>query len=297
MTTKNNLAPKALLLSLCVLLSVLASGSSEQELNQVDNNGMRQGYWIIKGYMSDEDSFGPNDTVEEGEYLDNLKEGTWKRFHSNGNLRSEITYSKNRPYGAYAIYYENSQLEESSTWHRNKNVGDFKRYYSNGQPQQAFFFADNGKRNGQQKYFYENGQLALDVVIQNGKEEGEYKRYYENGDLKESRKFTGGVTVDGTIKSHQQTRKTTPKADPIKKPNVESQSTPDKPNVAYSFEPDGHNVLYDANQQITQVGNFNNGRLWDGKWYRYSTEGILVRIEIYKGGKYIGTGVIEDPTE
>jgi len=100
---------------------------------------MRQGYWIIKGYMSDEDSFGPNDTVEEGEYLDNLKEGTWKRFHSNGNLRSEITYSKNRPYGAYAIYYENSQLEESSTWHRNKNVGDFKRYYSNGQPQQASF--------------------------------------------------------------------------------------------------------------------------------------------------------------
>lgn len=297
MTTTNNLAPKALLLSLCVLLSVLAFGSSAQELNQVDDNGMRQGHWIIKGYMSEEDSYGPNDTVEEGVYLDNLKEGTWKRFHSNGNLRSEITYSKNRPYGPYAIYYENGQLEESSTWHRNKNVGDFNRYYSNGQPQQIFFFADNGKRNGQQKYFYENGQVALDVVIQNGKEEGEYKRYYENGDLKESRKFTGGVTVDGTIKSHRQTGKVATKADPIEKTIVESQSTPDKPNIAYSFEPDGHNVLYDANQQITQVGNFNNGRLWDGKWYRYSTEGILVRIEIYKGGKYIGTGVIKDPTD
>lgn len=297
MTTTNNLAPKALLLSLCVLLSFLGFGSSAQELNQVDENGMRQGYWIIKGYMSDEEGFGPNDTVEEGQYVDNLKEGVWKRFHSNGNLRSEINYAKNRPYGDYSIYYENGQLEESSSWHRNKNVGDFKRFYSNGQPQQEFFFADNGKRNGQQKYYYENGQLALDVFIQNGKEEGEYKRYCENGDLKESRKFTGGITIDGTIKTHNQSGKSAPAADPIEKPIVESKTTEDKPNVAYNFEPNGHNVLYDVNQQVTQVGNFKNGRLWDGKWYRYSTEGILVRIEIYKGGKYIGTGVIDDAAE
>jgi hypothetical protein len=35
-----------------------------------------------------------------------------------------------------------------------------------------------------------------------------------------------------------------------------------------------------------------NGRLYDGKWYRYNTDGILIRIEIYKGGKFIGLGVI-----
>lgn len=294
MTTTNNLASKAFLLLLGVLFSSLGFGFPDQELNQVDDNGLRQGYWIIKGYMADDAEFGPNDTVEEGQYVDNLKEGVWKRYFSNGNLRSEITYSKNRPYGPYSIYYENGQLEEASTWHRNKNVGSFKRFYSNGQPQQEFYFADNGKRNGQQKYYYENGQLALDVHIQNGKEEGEFKRYFENGDLKEARKFEGGVTLDGTIKNYSKTGKAAPKAEPIEKTVIETETAVDAPNKAQKFSPNGHNILYDTNQQITQVGDFKNGRLWNGKWYRYSVEGILVRIEIYRDGKYIGTGVIDE---
>lgn len=294
MTTTNNLVSRATLLLLCVLVSSLGFGFSGQELNQVDDNGLRQGYWIIKGYMADDAEFGPNDTVEEGQYVDNLKEGVWKRYYSNGNLRSEITYSKNRPFGQYSIFYENGQLEESSTWHRNKNVGSFKRFYSNGQPQQEFYFADNGKRNGQQKYFYENGQIALDVNIQNGKEEGEYKRYFENGDLKEARKFEGGVTLDGTIKNYAKTGKAAPKAEPIEKEVIETEAAVDAPNEAQKFSPNGHNILYDTNQQITQVGDFKNGRLWNGKWYRYSVEGILVRIEIYRDGKYIGTGVIDE---
>lgn len=290
----------AILPALFLLLSDLVHADM-REINQVDENGMRQGYWIIKGYMVNDDAFGPNATVEEGSYFNNRKEGVWKKYYPSGILRSEITYKSNRPNGAYTIYYSNGQVEEKSQWVRNKNVGAFVRFYPNGEPQQSFFFADNGKRNGVQKYYYENGQLALEVNIRNGKEEGEMRRYYENGKLKETKVLNGGELNPESIRTY---RGNAPKKEQVsntaadvnkERPSAERSAA--KPNEAITFEPDGHNILYNAAQQITQVGDFRNGRLWNGKWYRYNKDGILVRIEIYKDGKYIGTGVIEEEKE
>jgi hypothetical protein len=43
-----------------------------------------------------------------------------------------------------------------------------------------------------------------------------------------------------------------------------------------------------------QQGEFLNGRLHDGKRYTYDKDGILVRIQQYKSGRYIGDAVITD---
>lgn len=267
--------------------------AAEGELNRLDENGMRQGYWIVKGYMSDEPGYGANTTVEEGHYVDNQKEGLWKHYYPSGTLRSEITYQKNQPYGPYKVFYPNGQLEESSNWQRNKNVGIFERYYENGNLQQKFQFADNGKRNGLQEYFHENGQLALTVEVVNGKEEGSMKRYNEAGKLTETKVLNGGELKAGSVRKYGNS-KALPKPAVKETIAAEPPAETEQPNDAFRFEPNGHNILYNKAQQITQVGNFRNGRLWDGKWYRYNPNGILVRIEIYKGGQYIGTGVIEE---
>jgi hypothetical protein len=37
-------------------------------------------------------------------------------------------------------------------------------------------------------------------------------------------------------------------------------------------------------------GQFKNSRLWDGKLYVYDSEGILLKIEIWKEGKYHSDG-------
>jgi antitoxin component YwqK of YwqJK toxin-antitoxin module len=285
------------ILLLVLMASFSAFAGLDRDLNQTDDQGQRQGYWIIKGYMSDLGDYGPNATVEEGQYSNDLKEGVWKKYWPDGVVRSEITYSEGRPYGPYTIYYPNGQVEEQSTWHRNKNVGEFQRFYENGNPQQAFFFSDNGKRNGMQRYYYENGQLALEVTVLNGKEEGTMRRFYENGMLKEVKVLDDGAVKPGTTRKFsanapRQGSKTESSSEPKKvtSPPAEDEQV----NRAHKFEPNGYNVLYNAIQQVTQVGDFRNGRLWNGKWYRYSQDGILIRIEIFKNGKYLGTGVIED---
>jgi antitoxin component YwqK of YwqJK toxin-antitoxin module len=159
------------LLALLALLAIqLHAAANSGGTNTTDDNGLRQGYWVIKGYMVSDVNYSPEAVVEEGTFVDNRKEGLWKHYTPNGDLRSEINYTFNRPEGPYTLYYANGQVEEKGSWSRNRNTGAFTRYYENGQLQQEFQFSDNGKRNGVQKYYHENGQLELEVNIANGKE-------------------------------------------------------------------------------------------------------------------------------
>lgn len=40
-------------------------------------------------------------------------------------------------------------------------------------------------------------------------------------------------------------------------------------------------------------GEYQNGVLWNGKHYVYDKNGLLIKIEIYRGGKYCGDGQID----
>jgi antitoxin component YwqK of YwqJK toxin-antitoxin module len=285
---------KHLLLSI-VMLSTIAAFATEGDINRTDAKGQRQGYWIVKGSMINDKLYKPEDKVEEGVYQDNRKQGLWKRYWPSGKLRNEINYASGKPEGEYKLYYDNGKLEEHGNWSNNKNIGDFKRYHTNGNPQQQFYFDGKGKRNGMQKYYHDNGKLALEVNVVNGAESGICKRYDHNGQVVEEKTFENGVVKQGSIRRTKPLTSPTITNDPYDKSiGKESKVTEDKTNKALSFKPNGFNVLYDKNGNVTQSGEFQQGRLYDGKWYRYNSDGLLIRIEIYKGGRYIGTGVISE---
>jgi antitoxin component YwqK of YwqJK toxin-antitoxin module len=281
-----------------LLFVAFAADLSAKELNLIDDQGRKQGYWIIKGYMVDSDEYSPNSTIEEGSYKNNLKDGLWTRYYPNGVVKSEINYENNKPRGEYSIFYRNAQLEEHGHWQRNKNIGEFERYYKNGNPQQKFFFSDNGLRYGEQRYYHENGQLWLEVNVVNGKEEGEMKRYFANGKLKERKVFHNGEVDPKSVRTYGGNAP----SQPVITVEQEKESITEEPvvvpeegttNESVPFKANGFNTIYNNNDQISQVGQYNEGQLWNGKWYQYNKDGILIRIEVYKDGKYVGNGLIE----
>ena len=267
---------------------------SDVKQNYTDNQGRRQGYWIILGSFSSEDGYNTNQKVEEGEYLDNKRTGVWKKYYPTGSLQSEINYIENHPYGAYSTYYPNNRLEESGYWTANKNTGDFKRFHENGNLAQEFHFNSRGKRDGVQKYYYPDGTLQCSVEVDNGVAHGEYLLYYPNGELRQEKRITNGDVEKESIKTFTL-------AKPLKTPFImpalpAEETTPDRsdrPNLD-EFKATGSNTLYNRNRQITQVGHFIEGRLWKGKWYKYDENGILRRVEVYREGRFIGYGIIDD---
>ena len=284
-----------LLITPLLYSSSQVSVSELDTINRVDENGHKYGHWIIYGHMKKDKSYSTDAKVEEGNYQQNKRNGVWKKYFPSGKIKSKINYKRNIPNGAYTLFYENGNVEEEGTWKNNRNVNGFKRFHKNGKVAQEFQFSSSGKRNGEQKYYHENGQIEIMVNIVDGKENGQMKRWYANGDLKESKVFNNGIVDESSIQNFEPKKpEVAVKEDtavPVKVAQAPSKS--DKTNLAL-FKANGKNTLYNKNMQISQSGVFRNGKLKDGKWYRYNKDGILEKIEIYKDGKYIGDAVMED---
>jgi len=138
----------------------------------------------------------------------------------------------------------------------------------------------------------------MEVNLINGQESGVMKRFDEQGKLIEEKTFQKGKCQERTTQNHS-AKTETYVPEPVV-PNDESVTVnTSKPkaveatNAAHHFKPNGHNILYNKAKQVTQSGIFNQGRLWNGKWNKYNKDGLLIRVDIYRHGKFVGHGLIE----
>lgn len=264
------------------------------DINTTDDKGNRQGYWKITGAMTTEAGYRDNQLVEEGNYEHNKKTGLWKKYYPTGSIKNEITFQNNLPRGPYKIYYSDGKLEEIGNWQGNKNVGSFKRYHPNGKPAQIFTFTDAGKRDGVQNYFYENGNLQLSVEVTDGVANGIYETYYPDGKLKSEKFIRNGILDESSVRTYEPTRDEHATVDmPVVPEKIEAPTEKIETNVEI-FEQSGQSALYNSRKQVTQIGEFQNGRLWNGKWHRYDPNGKLKKVEVYQNGKFVGYGRLED---
>lgn len=105
-------------------IPVLADEDQGGEINQRDDNGRKQGKWIYFGKDRPTSGFPNEGKIEEGEYKDDRKEGTWIKYHNDGvtpKLKGE--YINNRPNGAYVKIYPDGSVREKGEWARNKYQG------------------------------------------------------------------------------------------------------------------------------------------------------------------------------
>lgn len=274
-------------------MAAAQAGGHADTLNQVDQQGRKQGWWKTTGPVADKPDYDEGVLYEEGRYLDNRRTGTWKRYWPSGKPRTVINYVKGFPKGEYTLFYPDGKQEEKGTWDLDRNTGTFKRWHPNGNVAQDFVFDAYGTRNGVQRYYYENGQLEVEVEIVKGREEGVLKRYYPNGDLQETARFNAGAVEDGSFRNYAPKGPVVeipPPPDAVAAPAKDAQESPN----AAAFDADGWNTLYDGQHRLSKQGLFRKGRLWNGKVYKYDANGILYRIEVYANGRYAGKALLTD---
>src|SRR5690606_30059638 len=86
-------------------LSLALADETQDQNNQTDEQGRKQGHWVYYGKDSNEPKYAPDDKVEEGPYKDDRKHGMWKAYYPGEKLKSEIEYKYNRPNGNYTKYH------------------------------------------------------------------------------------------------------------------------------------------------------------------------------------------------
>ncbi len=287
------MAVKALITLVLVGFSALpfayAGGDQGGDTNVTDDQGRKQGKWVFFGKDRPNAGYPSEGKIEEGKYIDNRKEGTWIKYHKDGKtpkLRGE--YKNNRPSGKYVKIYPNGQVKEVGTFNRNKYYDSLVRKHPNGVNEYEAVYNDAGKEQGTVKYYYPNGQEEFVYEAQNGIPSGKAVRYYENGDVKEIIYYA----ADGSIEKSEQKEMENPPVTPVdvSGPKVPAPAVGTPRTKGVRFQPNGYNKLYNENDEIWQDGEFRNSRLWDGKVYEYDSDGILLKVKVYKKGNYHSDG-------
>ncbi|TNE73804.1 MAG: hypothetical protein EP333_06390 [Bacteroidetes bacterium] len=274
-----------------LLFSSFAGVTPDQggEINQKDSQGRKQGKWVYFGKDRPTAGYPAEGKIEEGPYKDDRKEGLWVKYHNDGStpkLKGE--YKNNRPSGSYTKYYPDGKVREVGTFSHNKYSGNLKRYHENGQVEYEGNYDENGKENGTVKYYYPNGQVEFEYTAVDGVPSGKATRYYENGDIKESIQYA----ADGSVEKSEVKEMVNPSVNVVdpgaskeKAPVINAPRTKGTP-----FKPNGYNKVYNENDEIWQDGEFRGGRLWDGKVYEYDSDGILLKVKVFKNGVYHSDG-------
>lgn len=260
-----------------------------KKINQKDKNGLKQGYWIYYGKDRPEAGIPAEGKVEEGPYEDDRKEGLWIKYHNDGvTPRIKGTYVNNRPQGFYQKIHPNGKLKEEGTFIRNSYRDSLKRFHENGIIEFEANYNENGKEQGTVKYYYPNGQVEFEYKAVDGKPTGKATRYYENGDVKELIEYDS----EGRVISSVEKDMVKPTVS-VKDPGASREKAPfvSRPRTkGAKFIPNGYNKCYNDNDEIWQDGEFRNGQLWDGKVYEYDSDGILLKVKVYKQGVYHSDG-------
>ena len=243
--------------------------------NKTDDNNRKQGHWIFTNKTRGLPGYKKDQIVEEGDFENSRKTGTWTFYFNNGKIKHTLTYVNDKQSGPANFYYKNGNLREKGVWKNNRWVGNYERYYSNGNLENEFKYNNQGLKNGLQKFYHKNGKLKASGTWENGNEGKDIHEYRENGEANTDR-FKAGSTAVNEIENND----TTPKNEKI---IVKRKSNK---NII-TFDGNGYHEFKDRKGRNIRVGEFTNGYLFEGKIYEYDKKGKITITKIIEKGKII----------
>lgn len=91
--------------------------------------------------------------------------------------------------GIYKSYHKNGQIKSSEIYKKGQKAGLCKYYYENGKLRYEEAYNEYGMADGLFKSYYENGQLESLYTYRNNIKSGIYQEFYENGRLREEGRY------------------------------------------------------------------------------------------------------------
>lgn len=209
---------------------------------------------------------------------DGVRDGEWKDFYDNGNLRAEGIYKDGLKVGVWKYYYDNGKLEQTGKYDTSgKLVGKWVWYYSSGNILREENYI-NGLSDGLMTEYDEEGGIIAEGEYIEGMEDGPW--LFEYGDYREEGEYSYGLR-NGYWKYFD-----------------------NENNLIFEGEfidnnPNGKHLYYWDNGKIKDEINYLMG-LKKGDWKKYNYDGTLLLVISYENGiekKYDGVTIKPEFTE
>ena len=258
---------------------IFTSFGQTESINESDDQNRKQGYWILTNQEKKLPGYKPNQKVEEGEFVNNKKEGKWIFYFNNGKPKQILYYENGTPNGEATFYYKNGNLREVGTWKNNRWVGEYKTYYRNGSLKNHFNFNLQGLKEGKQTYYHENGLPNIVGTWNGGRETDDLAEYNKDGSPITDR-YEAGPSLDSLINAL---------ALKDSMNEIDSSKIVKEKKVVHvaPFDGNGYHEFKDRYGHNTKVGEFAGGMLVDGKIYKYDKSGKLIHTKYVRDGSIV----------
>ncbi|MBQ7490351.1 MAG: hypothetical protein IJT51_07545 [Bacteroidales bacterium] len=227
--------------------------TKRERINRKDKSGLRQGNWKF---------FWDNGNLkQEGTYLNDKKHGFFKDYDEDGNFLAVYKYQNDE---LVEDAKETKKLDKKTAYHPNGKIAITATYYK-GQPEGVRREYDT---NGVlvKGYLFENGILRYEgITDENGLRQGLWKEYYETGELRAKGKYKNSMPIDDWV---------------FYLPNktVEIEGEYDKKG-----RKTGEWKWYYANGELLAIENYEAGQL-DGEFVEYDEEqNVLTKGQYVEG--------------
>ncbi len=121
-----------------------------------------------------------NDTINIVD-TDSLKQGIWKEFWSNGDLKSEVFYKNNKKQGLEINWFDEPDCVELEAYYKDGMLDGPSIYYTKKCKKDLFQTFKNGLKEGLELEYYPNGHIKAEGKYKKGYLDGYYRVYDKNG--------------------------------------------------------------------------------------------------------------------
>ena len=107
-------------------------------INVIDENNLKQGYWLYT-WPNPVNDYGGDVMEEEGFYINDLKNGIWRKYHyESARLESQITYKEGVKHGICKMYHEDGMLKAEGYHKDGEKDGEWTYYDEEGNSVEEF---------------------------------------------------------------------------------------------------------------------------------------------------------------
>jgi antitoxin component YwqK of YwqJK toxin-antitoxin module len=154
---------------LLLLLPLLVQG--QENLNQTDSKGLKQGRW--------EKRFPNGGIMYEGSFKNNKPYGEWKRYHESGGIKAILLYNEDNDSVKARLFESSSFPVAEGIYLHEKKSGKWTWFSEKTKISEEEYV--NGMKNGICRKFYPTGELLEESVWKDDRREGKYQAFYQSG--------------------------------------------------------------------------------------------------------------------
>lgn len=170
------MSQRFLIILLGSFLFIITVDAQNDTINQVDDQGLKQGYWQKK--------YPNGNFIYKGYFINGKPIGEMQRYYETGELKAIMYFQEESEKVYTKLFYDDGEIAGEGYYIQNKkdSLWTYYSYYTGAITSTEMYV--KGVKNGVERKYYDNGQISEEIEWSQNMKHGAWNQYFEDGVVK-----------------------------------------------------------------------------------------------------------------